>query len=87
VFHSIADCEYPLLCLPGTGIASQVTTIPGSFQQNIAGVCNSVCLLVADYRMYPLVRQSLDGPCFHLSSKLCLCNSFHGCFVPNSKKG
>jgi hypothetical protein len=28
-----------------------------------------------------------DGPFFHLSSKLCLCNSFHGCFVPNSKKG
>jgi hypothetical protein len=30
--------------------------------------------------------QSLDGPSFRLSSKLCLCNSFHGCFVPNSKK-
>ena len=23
----------------------------------------------------------------HHSSKLCLCNSFHGCFVPISKKG
>jgi hypothetical protein len=23
VFHPIADCEHPLLCLPGTGIASQ----------------------------------------------------------------
>jgi hypothetical protein len=22
VFHLIDDCEYPLLCLPGTGIAS-----------------------------------------------------------------
>jgi hypothetical protein len=22
-----------------------------------------------------------------LLSQLCLCNSFHGCFVPNSKKG
>ena len=30
---------------------------------------------------------ALDGPSFRLSSKLCLCNSFHGCFVPNSKKG
>ena len=30
------------------------------------------------------VRQSLDGPSFCLSSKLC--NSFHGCFVPHSKK-
>jgi hypothetical protein len=30
--------------------------------------------------------QSLDGPSFHLSSKLCLCNSFHGYFVPYSKE-
>ena len=37
--------------------------------------------------MDPKVRQSLDGPFFCLSSKICLCNSFHGCFVPNSKKG
>jgi hypothetical protein len=29
----------------------------------------------------------LDGPSLRLSSKLCLCNSFHGCFVPNSKEG
>jgi hypothetical protein len=43
--------------------------------------------LEADYRMDPRVWQSLDGPSFRLSSKLCLCNSFHGCFVPNSKKG
>ena len=28
-------------------------------------------------------RQSLDGPSFCLSSRLCLCNSFHGYFVPN----
>jgi hypothetical protein len=43
--------------------------------------------LEADYGMDPRVWQSLDGPSFHLSSKHCLCNSFHGCFVPNSKKG
>jgi hypothetical protein len=46
--------------------------------------------LEADYGMDPWVEQSLDGldgPSFPLSSKLCLCNSFHGCFVPNSKKG
>ena len=30
-------------------------------------------------------KQSLDVPSFHLSSKLYLCNSFHGCFVPTSK--
>jgi hypothetical protein len=37
--------------------------------------------------MDPRVRQSLDGPSFCLISKLCLCNSFHGYFVPKSKKG
>ena len=42
VFHPIVDCEHPLLCLPGTGIASQETAISGSFQQNLAGICNSV---------------------------------------------
>jgi hypothetical protein len=41
VFHPIVDCEHPLLCLPGTGIASHET---GSLQQNLAGVCNSVCI-------------------------------------------
>jgi hypothetical protein len=42
VFHPIADYEHPLLCLPGTGMASQVTAISGSFQKNLAGVCNGV---------------------------------------------
>ena len=41
----------------------------------------------SDYGMDPQVWQSLDGPSFRLSSKHCLCNSFHGCFVPNYKKG
>jgi hypothetical protein len=35
VFHPIADCEHPLLCLPGTGIASQETAISGSLQVSI----------------------------------------------------
>jgi hypothetical protein len=38
VFNPIADCEHLLLCLPGTGIASQETAISGSFQQNLASV-------------------------------------------------
>ena len=42
--HPIADCEHLLLCLPGTGIASQETAISGSCQQNLAGICNSVCI-------------------------------------------
>ena len=42
VFHPIDDCEHPLLYLSGTGKASQETTISGSFQQNLSGICNSV---------------------------------------------
>ena len=41
--------------------------------------------LGADYGVDPWIWQSLDGPSFCLSSKLY--NSFHGYFVPNSKKG
>jgi hypothetical protein len=37
VFHPIADCEHPLLYLPGTGKASQETAISKSLQQNLAG--------------------------------------------------
>jgi hypothetical protein len=44
VFHPIDDCEHPLLYLSGTGKASQETAISGSFQQNLAGICNSVCV-------------------------------------------
>jgi hypothetical protein len=44
VFHPIDDCEHPLLYLPGTGIASQETAISGSCRQNLAGICNSVCV-------------------------------------------
>jgi hypothetical protein len=40
VIHPIADCEHPLLCLLGPGIASQETAISGSFQQNLGSVCN-----------------------------------------------
>jgi hypothetical protein len=42
VFHPIADCERPLLYLPGTGIASHETAISRSFQHNLAGICNNV---------------------------------------------
>jgi hypothetical protein len=42
MFHLIDDYEHPILCLPGTGIASQETAISGSLQENLAGICNSV---------------------------------------------
>ena len=44
MFHPIDDCEHPFLYLPGTGISSHETAISGSFQQNLAGMCNSVCV-------------------------------------------
>jgi hypothetical protein len=42
VIHPIADCEHLLLCLLGPSIVSEETAISGSFQQNIASVCNGV---------------------------------------------
>jgi hypothetical protein len=51
VIHPIADCEHPLLCLLGPGIVSQETAISGSFQQNLASVCNGVIVwkLILNY--------------------------------------
>jgi hypothetical protein len=87
VFHPIDDCEHPLLYLPGTGNVSQEIAISGSFQQNLAGICNSACVWwLIMMRIDPLMGQSLDGPSFHLSSKLCLCNSFHRYFIPYSRE-
>jgi hypothetical protein len=43
--------------------------------------------LEADHGMDLWIWQSLDGPSFPHTSKFCLCNSFHGCFVSYSKKG
>jgi hypothetical protein len=42
VFHLIDDHEHPLLYLPGTGITSYETAIPGSLHQNLSGICSSV---------------------------------------------
>ena len=42
--HPIADCEHPLMCLLGSGLVSQETAISGSFQQNLAIVCNGVSI-------------------------------------------
>ena len=63
--------------LPGTGIDSQETTISGTFQQNLAGFCNSVwiwCLFMGWISRWGSLW---------LCSKLCLCNSFHGYFLPH----
>jgi hypothetical protein len=86
VIHPIADCEHPLLCLLGSGIVSQEIALSGSFQQNLVSVCNGVSIWRLIMGWIPGYGP-LDGPSFCHSSKLCLCKSFHGCFVPNSKKG
>jgi hypothetical protein len=44
VINPIADCEHPLLCLLDRGIASQETSVSGSFEQNLASVCNGVSI-------------------------------------------
>jgi hypothetical protein len=44
VIHPIADCDHPLLCLLDPSIVSQETAISGSFQQNLASVCNGVSI-------------------------------------------
>jgi hypothetical protein len=44
VIYPIADCEHPLPCLLGSGIVSQETALSGSFQQNLASICNGVRL-------------------------------------------
>jgi hypothetical protein len=87
VFHPIADCEHPLAVF-----ARHVHSLTRDSYIRVLSAKSCWCmqwcqLLEADYGMDPWVRQSLDGPSFRHSSKLCLCNSFHGCFVPNSKRG
>ena len=47
MIHPIADCEHPLLCLLGPGIASQETAISGSFQQYLASVTADAGKVVA----------------------------------------
>ena len=73
--------------MPGPSIVSQETAISGSFQQNLASVCNGVSLLEADYGMDPQIWQSLDGPSFHLSSKLCLLTPSMGVLFPGLRRG
>jgi hypothetical protein len=42
VIHLLIDCEHPLMCLLGPGVVSLETAISGSYQQNLASVCNGV---------------------------------------------
>jgi hypothetical protein len=82
VIHPIADCEHPLICLPGRGIVSQETALSGSFQQHLAGVCNgewehftSIYLFVL--RARPRSLGTL-GKCLPASNVLALSDSALG---------
>jgi hypothetical protein len=85
VFHFIDDCEHPPLYLPGTGIASQVQLYQGPVSKILLAYAIVTGFGGCLWDGYP-VGQSLDGPFFCCSSKLCLCNSLHGYFVPYSKE-
>ena len=82
VLHPRGDCKHLLLYLSGTGRASQELAISGSYQQAllasiiVSGFSDCLCKM----------RLSMDGHSLSLCSTLCLCNSFHGYFVPPSKK-
>ena len=66
------------MCLLGPGVVSLETAISGSYQQNLAIVCNGVSI-------WRLIMGWIPGygslQSFCLSSKLCLCNFFHGCLI------
>jgi hypothetical protein len=55
VIHPIADCEHPLLCLLGPGVVSQETATSGSFQQNVASMCNGVSV----WKLTKLLKQKM----------------------------
>ena len=84
VIYPIGDCEHPLMCLLGPSLVSYETAISGSFQQNLASVGNGVSIWKLIMGWMPRYGNLyMVHPHW---SKLCLSNSFHGCFVPNSKK-
>jgi hypothetical protein len=79
-------CEHAHLYLSGTTKASQKTAISGSCQQALIGIYLLCLVLVVIYEMDPQVEKSQDGHSFSLCSELCVCNFFHGLFVPPSEK-
>ena len=42
MIHPMADSQHPLMCLLGPSVVSLETAISGSYQQNVASVCNGV---------------------------------------------
>ena len=77
--------DHPRLYLPCTGRALQERAVSGSCQQALVGICLVTGFGGCLWGGSPS-GQSLDGNSFRLCSEFCLCNSFHGYFVPYSKK-
>jgi hypothetical protein len=84
VLSPMVGWEHPLLYLSGTGRASHETAISSSCQQALPSIHNSVWVWWLYMGWITQVGQSLDGLFFSLYSTLCI--SFHGYFVPPSKK-
>jgi hypothetical protein len=70
VLHPIADCEHLLMCLLGQGLVSQEIAISGSFQQNLASVCNDVIVWrlnmkwISKYGSLYMVHPFVSAPTF-----------------------
>jgi hypothetical protein len=81
VIHPLANCEHPLMCLLGPSIVSQETALSGSFQQNLASVCNGV----SDWKLIMGWIPGYGSP--FISAPNCLCNAFHGVLFPILRRG
>jgi hypothetical protein len=70
VIDSIADCEQSRLCLLGPCIVSKETAISGSFQQNLASVCNGISVWklimgwIPEYGNHEMVHPFVTAPNF-----------------------
>ena len=90
MIHPIADCEHPLMCLLGPGLVSQETAMSGSFQQNLASVCNGVSVWSCDKRMdhldtalsrVPPHNQLPNADSIAYTSKILLKGPRHSCLL------
>ena len=86
MFHPIDDYEHPFLYFPGSGIASQETAISESFQPNLAGLCNSVCVWWLIMGWTPGWGSLWMVQPFILAPNFVFATLFRGCFIPYSRE-
>jgi hypothetical protein len=85
VFHPIDDCEHTLLNLHALAYPHKRQLYQGPVSKILLAYAIVYGFSSCLWDGFP-GGQSLDGPSFPLSSKLCLCNSLHGYFVQHSKE-